>query len=208
MDVIHGILGEKEFLYFTKEDFDAFVKVLDDTVANMVIKYTEDSAADQNVVNHINDHIGDVLRIRTLHKRLQEKGVPQMLKTISPETILTAEVDIDEVYNNLKDLESVSDDIMSFMPARKKSDFELFKKHIDMVLSRIIANHERPTYPEIPARIKANSFLFYKPNDRGSGTGVGIINATKSAWRQCLRGIEWDRYCRSHSISPIVRRAF
>lgn len=208
MDVISGILGETEFSYFTKDDFGTFTKVMDDTVANMVIKYMNDQAADKAVVGLIQENIGEVLRIRTLHKQLHAQGIPQLLTTISPETILTAEIDLDDVYKKLKTLDETSADILSYMPARSKDDFLSFKAMVQSVLVRIQQDGNKPTYPEIIKRIEANSFLFYRPNDRGHNTGVGIIGYSTQRWKQCLRGIEYDMYCHDHNISPIARRAF
>lgn len=208
MDVINGILGEKEFSYFTESDFGRFVKVMDDTVANMVMSYLTDPAANPTIVQHIQHHIGDILRVRTLHKQLHEDGTLQLLRTISPETILSAEIDLDVVYAKLKDLNEISGDILSYMPAREKEDFNAFCGAVDSVLIRIREAGDKPTYPEVKKRLQANSFLFYKPNDRGHATGVGIINYSEQRWKECLHGIEYMRYCEGNGISPIARRAF
>lgn len=208
MDVITNILGEKELSYFDNDDFGVFVGVMDDNIARSVKRYLGSAEANRQIVEHIRTHIGDRVESLTMHFTLQESGITQLLSTISPEVLLSAEVDIDDVYDKLKFLEQNVDKLLVTIPARPKSAYESFITCIESVIDRIIQAGDSPTYPEVVARVKANSFLFYKPNDKGHSTGTGIVNSRRNSWIQCLRGIEYTKYCDEHGVNAVDRRAF
>lgn len=208
MDVINNILGEKELSYFNSDDFGNFLGVMDDNVARQVKRYLNSPEADQNIVDYAKKYIGDRVESLTMHFTLQEMGITQLLSKLSPEVLLSSEADIDDIYDKLKFLEQNVDKLLVTIPARPKSAFEQFKTSVQNVIIRMGQAGEAPTYPEIPERIAANMVLFYKPNDKGHSTGAGIVNSRRNSWLQCLRGIEYTKYCDEHGVNAVDRRAF
>lgn len=208
MDVITGILGETEFKFFDADDFGDFYSVMNEMTAWLMREYMLNPSADKEVVAHIDKYLGDAIRSITLPRVLTDKGILKMLQNVNPGTILAYARNNPECYENLKFLE---DNYHLLRPNSKvptAKEFQNFKSMIGRVLSKEKAAGFKPTYPDIPKRIQANSFMFYSPHTVAKGGAVGMLHARHNMWHMFYRGLDFDHYCMENNITNAQRRMF
>ena len=208
MDILPNLLGEAEFRFFTEQDYLALSDILDDSLALWIKRYVENPDADAKVVEDIREHMWSLVESLTFHFKLQEMGMVELIRGLSPENIVQSGIDEESVIKKLKFLEDNIGKLRTVISPRTKTMYENFIASIKGVLSRMSLEGATPTYPDIIKRIESNKFVFYVPNDKGHNTGMNLINSRKKAWTMCLRGLEYKQYCDNAGINYIVRRLF
>lgn len=209
MDPIPEIIGEAEFRNFTKETYAALAKVMDDVIASYLLDYCNAPDADASIKSDIENYLGDLLKQFTFHLLLHEKGIIDMITTLSPETVLTLSKDeIAKIKSNLTYLNDNLDLLMSSIKGRTNAEWQEFKKAYVNVLNHMRLSNLDTTYDDMLNRIEANKFIFYVPNSKGHSTRTGAVYSKKRQWLVCLRGIEFDEYCKQHGITEAMRRMF
>lgn len=208
MDVIKGILGEAEVRLFDADDFGSLYSVLNDMTAWLIREYMLSPEADQEVVAHVDKYIGNAVRSMTLSRVISDKGIMQMLQNVTPGTILSYARNNPECYDNLKFLEDNYHLLRPNNNTPTAKEFHNFCDMIGRVLDRQKAQGIKPTYPNIPGKIKANSFMFYSPHATPTAGVVGVLHARHNMWHMYYRGLDYDRYCTENSITNAQRRMF
>ena len=208
MDVFPDLIGENEFAFFDENTYKALSGVMDDLIASYLKDYCANSNARPEIVKSIRDNLGETIDKMTFHLVLHDRGIPDLVTHISPESILDMNVDRDTIYNDLKFLEDNIDNLIPNIAGRSKTDWETFRDELVRAMTRMSSAGVSPTYPDILGRVDANKFIFYVPNAKGHSTRTGVINSKRRQWTMCLRGIEYDRYCTEHNLSVSQRRVF
>lgn len=208
MDIIPQILTEREFSEFSWEDYRALQNVLDDTLSKYIKDYISNPEADATIVEAITTYLGPTIESLTFHYDLQERGILDLVSKLSPENLLTTNLDLNDIYAKLSYLEQNVDKLRTMIPGRTKESFNDFLEAIKGVVRRMADKGLQPTYPDVIKRIENNKFIFYVPNDKGHRTGSNVINSRRRQWTMCLRGIEFTKYCEEHNYNYFQRRAF
>lgn len=208
MVIFPEILGEAELSMFNQNDFQALVLVLDDTLAKYLKDYIENPEADNTVVQLVKDNIGDTITSLTLHQVLYDKGMITLLSSLSPESMLYSGADLQDIKEKLEFLEENVDKVRTIINPRPKYAYESFLTSMKSLTIRMREAGVTPTFDKLVERIQSNKFMFYVPNDKGHSTGVNIINSKRRIWTMCLRGLEYDEYCKEHNLDYIKRRVF
>lgn len=208
MEIIPGILGEAEFAYFNENDYGNLRGVLNTALAGHLKSYLNTPNANPKVVADINKYLGDEIVGLTMHKVMQEKGITDMVTSLSPETLLTVIEEKPEIREQLTYLAENFDKLRVTIKPATKADYERFESSVLSVLQRMSADGIVPTFPDIRLRLDANKFIFYKSNGKLQSTGVGILNAKHQQWRLCLNGLLFKEYCDEKNINYVARRVF
>lgn len=208
MDVIMGLIGEKECSYFTPTDYNKLRGVLNAELSRDIKEYLSNPGANPSVVEAINLYLGDALEILTFHFTLQEKGIPELLQTVMPQHLTTSGVDLDEVLEKLTFLEQNESKLLTAIPARTKEDWESFLSAMRGVESRIVAAGDKPTYANWGKRLQSNSFAFYTPREKPVDTGNRLFAIRKRQWVTTLRGAQYIKRCEQEGIPYHERRSF
>lgn len=208
MDVFPEVLGEKEFSYFPSTTYYHLSNVLNDSLAKQLKAYMANPDANQAVVSHIKENLGDTIESLTMHFTLQEKGIPELIQKLTPDTLLTSGIDLDEVIEKLTFLEDNYSKVLTSIPSRTKDQWLNFRRDVNEALGHIYGCGEQPTYPNIMERLDANSFMFYTPNEKPHGTKVSIINLKKRQWMLALKGARYAKRCDAEGIPYLDRRKF
>lgn len=208
MDILPKILGEKEFKHFTKSDYAALSSVLDDVTARYLQDYCANPNADKEVVTAIEENLSGSITSLTFHLELKKRGLIDLVQGLAPESLVYADVNLDELIEKLSYLEEHQGDIKSTIPGRCKDDFRRFEAAVSGVISRIYASGSTPTYPDIMERLSANKFLFYQTGEKEHTTGVGILNSKKRQWTLALNGAKWLKYCNERNLTHDMRSVF
>lgn len=208
MDVFPGLIGETEFANFIPEDYVALGYVLDDVLAKYLRDYISNSDADDEIVSNISKYIGPVIESLTFHYTLKEMGITDMISRLSPENLISANVDHKDIQEKLKFLEDNIHKLRTVIDSRSKTQFENFMSAMRALDARMRSQGITPTYYNWIDGIISNKFLFYVPNDKGHTTGTGVITSRRRQWTMCLRGLEFKEYCDAKNIPYITRRAF
>lgn len=208
MDIFPKLIGEKEFLNFTDEDYAALSAVLDDVTAKYICDYCDNPNADKALVEKIRSHMQETLTSLTFHIELKNNGTVELVKSLSPESLPYADVDLNELIAKLSYLEANQDNIKSTIPGRTREAYERFVASMDMLVSRMKMDGIIPTYPDMVKRIQANKFLFYQSGEKEHTTGIGILNNKKRQWILALNGARWIQYCTEKGLSHSQRSAF
>lgn len=209
MDVFPGLIGEKEFSYFTPGDYLALRGVLNDVLAKDLSDYMSNPAANQAVVMEMQKNIGSAIESLTMHFTMSENGTFDLVRSLVPETLPTSnEVDVDELIAKLTFLEQNAPKLMTSIPGRKRIDYDTFLGMLHRVCHRMEEAGEDTTYPDIVGRVEANSFVFYSPNEKPHQTGSQIISLRKRQWQTTLRGAQYMKRCNEEGINYLERRKF
>lgn len=209
MDIFPGLLGETEFRMFTETDYACLHSVLDDTLAKYILDYMCSENADQEIVGSIQKNIGKIVESMTFHLQMRDKGIIDLLKGLSPESIVSLDADsAKDVREKLTFLEDNVDKVRLNIQPRSKKSWEDFYSAMQALHIRMLQSGIRPTYDDMLERLKSNSFIFYVPGDKGHSTGMGLINSRRNQWTICLRGLEYKDYCDSKNINYLERRVF
>lgn len=208
MDVFPELIGELEFSFFSPSDYLALRGVLNDVLANDIRKYMKDPRANPAVVDSISKYIGSTIESLTMHFIMKENGTLDLVRSLVPETLPSSNIDLDDLIGKLTFLEQNESKLMSVIPGRKRADFDVFMGAIKAVLDRMSLSGTKPTYPDVLNRIKANSFVFYSPNEKSYATGSNIVSLKKRQWTTVLRGAQFMQRCNKENISYPERRKF
>lgn len=208
MDVIPGLLGEKECSFFNPTDFDALRGVLNDALAKDIKEYLSNPMANPAVVNNLNLYLGETLESLTFHFVLQEMGIADLLQTVMPQHLATSGVDLDEVLEKLTFLEQNESKLLTTIPARTKVDWDRFLAAMTNVQFRMSQAGEKTTYPNWVQVLKANSFAFYVPREKPVETGNKVFATRKRQWITTLRGAQYIKRCEQENIPYHARRRF
>lgn len=208
MDIIPGLITDKEFKYFEVDDYVALGKLLNDMSAKYIKSYMENPDADKRVVDYMENFLGTIIESMTFHFTLQEKGIIDLVTYITPEALVGSDINYDDAYEKLKFLEDNIDKLRMMIPIRNKDDWTAFRSRMDNLVLRMRAANDAPTYPDFLDRLDVNKFVFYKPNEKSHSTRSGIISSKRRQWAMCLRGIEFIRHCESNNIPVLNRRVF
>lgn len=208
MDVFPELLGEKEFLLFEPDDYGNLSRVINDTLAGYLLNYIANPGANPAVVESINKYLGSTINKLTMHTKLQEMGVVDLVTSVAPDQLLSSGYDLDEVIEKLTFLEEHYDEVMFTVPARTKADYEAFMTTMRRIVTKGEASAEGLTYPDVLDRIRDNSFLFYKSNEKSHNTHVNALNSRKRQWTIVLNGARYTKRCEQEGISMLDRRRF
>lgn len=208
LDVIPMLITENEFRFFEEKDFKALENVLDDIIAEYLANYLENPKADPAVRSTLERYLGDVIRSFTLHITLRNRGILKLLATIAPETLLQSNLDLNEVYTQLKFLEDNLPKLRATIPNRTMSDYSSWITTLHAVSARMQAAGVPLHYSDMFERMKSNQFLFYKSNDKGHSTYCNIVTTRRNQWEMCLRGIEFVRHCNANGVAIDRRLCF
>ena len=94
LNIIPGILSEKELQYFEEEDggrhdFTTFANILDDALANFVLQYYEQDGKDPAVAQNIEKYVMPKVYELTLPNKLIKLGALEAVKAANPSALLT-----------------------------------------------------------------------------------------------------------------------
>lgn len=208
MNIIPGLLTDKEFRYFKPEDYLALGKLLNDVSAGYLKTYIDNPRADPYVVDCIQQFLGATIESLTFHFVLQEKGITDLVAHITPESLVGGNVDLDDAYEKLKFLEDNVDKLRMAIPVRSKDDWLEFRECMERLVERMAVESESPTYHNMLELLDDNKFIFYKPNEKQHSTKSGIIASKRRQWTMCLRGIEFLQHCSRNGVQVLNRRVF
>lgn len=208
MDVFPSLIGETEFSYFSPADYLALRGILNDVLAKDIRDYMNNPAANPAVVENIKKHLGPVIESLTMHFTMQENGTLDLVKSLVPETLPSSNMDLDKLIEQLTFLEENADKLMTTIPGRKRAEYERFLGMLSGVVHRMGQDGVSTTYPGLLARIEANSFVFYTPNEKSHNTGSQVISLRKRQWITTLRGAQFMKRCNEENISYPDRRKF
>lgn len=208
MDIIPGVLGEAEFSLFTEATYGAFYKVMNFAIAKYLKRYLNEPDADAKIKADIQKYLGDVIVGMTMHDEMIQMGIPELVTTLSPATLLSVAATNPDIKDKLEYLYDNYNKLRVTIQPTTKEDFENFEAEIDTLLMCMQASGVATTYPNMAERFKANRFIFYKPNGKVMNTGVGILNSKHSQWMICLKGLRFKEYCDAKDIDYLKRRAF
>lgn len=208
MDVLPGLLGDKEFSYFTPTDYMALKGVLNDTLASHIKDYTNSPMANPSVVSSIQQFLGPTIESLTFHEVLIERGIPELIQSTMPQHLATSGIDLDELLDKLTFLEENEDKLLTTIPARSKEDWKTFLSAMSKVESRMRSSGDKPTYTEWIKRIEANSRVFYAPREKERETGNRVFSTRKRQWMTTLRGAQYIKRCEEENIPYHERRKF
>lgn len=208
MDIFPNLIGETEFKYFDEGTYSAMKGVLDEVTAKYLLDYINNPAALPDIVSAIKGNLGHTIDELTFHIVLKERGVVELVRNLSPESLPTVSIDLDELISSLTFLENNIDKVRTTIPARTSSGYHTFVDSMSCVMTRILMSGETPTYPDIMDRIKANKFLFYTTGEKDHSTGVGILSSKRRQWVVALNGARWMKYCNDSHVSQVERSKF
>lgn len=208
MLIFPDLFGEAELLEFTEKDYAALEGVLDATLSKHLLRYLQNSDANPTLVATIKDCLGKTIESYTFHYVLREKGILELIGSLSPENLLATNADYNDIKDKLTFLDKNLYKLRIEIPARTKTAYEDFIDSMRAVLLRMDDKGIEPSFPNVLERIEVNKFVFYVPNARNHPTGCNIVNSKKRQWIMCLRGLEFKEYCDSKGINYIDRRNF
>lgn len=206
MDVIPGVLGEKEFTFMDDETLKSLGPLVDDKMATILKRYMADPQADQGVVQRILNCIGDDIDKHSFHLQVADSGVINNIRTLTITTLAYSQLDLDEFEQQLQFLEDNKNKMHAYIEPRSKKDFEVFLKNITN-LNKAMCGLPRD-YTNLPERVLANKDFFYSPREKSRPTRLGmIINKSKDC-SMALSGIKFIKYCNKKEVPDWMRREF
>lgn len=208
MTIIPGVLGEAEICFFEDEDYEALAGVLDDVLARHLLDYMNNPLSNVIVVDYMQQALGKVIEDLTLHYVFREKGVLDVVAHTTPEAVASMHRDYDSVLEILEYLDENFHRVRMVLTARKSADFDRFYDSICKVTERMADANYQTTFPNIRERVMANKFIFYKPGEKDSSTGMGLLASRERDWKQCLNGLRFKKYCDENNINYLKRRVF
>lgn len=208
MEIFPNLLSETEFKLFTAETYSALKGVLDDVLCGYLREYLAQPNTDAYVVDCIQNFLGHTIETMTFHNVLKERGIVELVSKISPETILSAEMNLKDAREKLEFLYANEGKCLTHIPSRTKEAWETFYAAMENLVARALATGETLQYPDLVERVKANKFIFYIPNGKSHSTGCGVINSRRRQWLICLRGLQYMEYCDANNVSAVARRVF
>ena len=208
MDVFPGLIGEKEFSFFTPGDYLALRGVLNDVLAKDLRDYMSNPTANPAVVNEMKKNIGPAVESLTMHFTMTDNGTFDFVRSLVPETLPTSGADLDVLIAKLKFLEDNAPKLMTTIPGRKRVDYDAFLGMLHGVYMRMTQAGVDTTYPDWISLVEANSFVFYTPNEKAHSTGSQIVSLRKRQWTSVLRGAMFMKRCEEEGLSYPERRKF
>ena len=216
MYIFPDLLEESLIKHFNSDDFAALSTVLDDVLANYIKQYMANPAADSNVVKLLEENIGDIIKRLTFHLDLEQRGIVELVKGLTPASLSTG-IDLHEVVEKLSYLENNFDSIITYIPVRKKNDFFHFASAMHAALMRMEKDYKEHNrvFDSIyeKAMIGVNNlenhqFIFVAPHEKSRPNGLSPLVSRKRMWVMSLRGAEFQLECNAHSIPIHIRRNF
>lgn len=208
MDIIPGILTDKEFKYFKESTYAALAAVSADILSNALNAYIDSPEADSDVVESLQEYMGSLLERYRLNKRVLDEDTISYIDSLVPETMASQDVDYTQIVEKLQFLEDSYTNLVISVAPRNRRLFDNFLKEI---LDVLICMHNKgvsPAYPDIMDRIKGNQFLFYSPNEKTRVTKVSRVVSARRRWTLTLNGAKYLLYCQEHGIGLQERRRF
>lgn len=206
MDVIPGVLGEKEFTFMNDDTLKSLGPLVDDKMATILEKYMADPNADQGVVNRIRYCIGDDIEKHSFHFQVIDSGVVNNIRTLNITTLAYSQIDLDEFEKQLQFLEDNKNKMYAYIEPRSKKDFEVFLKNITE-LNKSMSGLPRD-YTNLPERVMANKDFFYSPREKSRPTRLGMIINRSRDCSMALAGIKFIKYCNTKEVPDWMRREF
>ncbi len=208
MDVIPGILTERELRYFTDEDYHALAGVSAEIVCNHINNYIDDANSDPEIVNRLQTNMGSLLARYRLNKRVTDEDTIAYIDSLVPEALPQQSDEYQNVIDRLQFLEGNYTSIIVTIPPRKKPMYMDFLSSLLSVLDRMSKDEVSPTYGNLLQRIDANKFMFYVPNEKTRTTRMNRIISTRRKWTLALNGARYLQYCQENGIGAAERRRF
>lgn len=216
MYIFPDILEENLVKYFTSDDFGSLAAVLDDILATYIKQYMNDPKANQEIVNLLNENIGDTVKRLTFHLDLEQRGVVELVRGLTPASLSTG-IDLHEVVEKLSYLEAHFDSIITYIPVRKKDDFFHFKSAMHAALLRMEVDYRERNKPFDSIftdatngvdNIENHQFIFVAPHEKSRPNGLSPLVSRKRMWIMSLRGAEFQLECNTRNIPVHIRRNF
>lgn len=208
MDIFPQLIGEKEFRYFTSDDYGALHGVLDEVTAKYLLDYLNNPAGEATVKADIERYLRPSIDSLTFHIKLKEEGYVELVNSLNPESLALSDVDLDDLIKKLSFLEANVSKIKSTIPARTSQAYKNFFAAMTGVSNRMVMSGISLTYADMLDRISANKFLFYTTGEKDHATGVGILNSKRRQWMIALKGANWLKYCKARGITVAERSKF
>ena len=208
MDIIPGILTDHEFRYFEEKDYRALEKVADDVICRFLNDYMACPEADQGVKSDLERYMGAKLRCYALSSYVLNEKLVEYVDSIAPEAMAFQNVDYQQIVDRLQILEDDYSSLIFDVMPRKKEHYNEFLKCVTDVVQRMLKSGTTTVYQNVTERIRANSFLFYTPNEKGRRTGISKLSATKRKWTIALNGAKYLIFCNNNGIDVPERRRF
>lgn len=182
---VEGVLDEHFFQVASPECLDAFAKLVDPGIAEMLQNYMAAPTADSQVVAIIRDRLGEAIKRATFHLLVHERGSVRLVNQLSLETLATAHIDRDAL---IEEFEFILDNVQ-YIKARlepnKQEDFNYFLLSVPS------------DYREV---VSVNSLMFYQRNARPLLTGLGPIVRNRATIAIALKGLKFRKYTDSLGI--------
>ena len=206
MDVIPGILGEKEFAFMDDETLKSLGPLVDDKMATILKKYLSDPQADKSIVQRIVTLIGDDIEKHSFHLQVINSGVINNIRTLAITALACSQINLDEFEEQLQFLEDNKGKMRAYIEPRSKKDFEAFFKHITE-LNKSMCGLPRD-YTNLPERVMANRDFFYSTKEKRRQTRLGMVINKSTDCAMALSGIKFIKYCNQKEVPDWLRREF
>lgn len=208
MDIIEGILTDKELKYFNEEAYAALADVVDVTLCESIYDYVNSPDADPSIVANLYKYLKTKIDSYEVEKYVRDNNILAYIDTLSPETMALQPMDYQTIIDKLDFLADNHSSILSVTVPRTKAMYTRFIKAVKEVLNDMSKAKVSPTYNNVIGRINANSFIFYVPGEKSRTTPVAKVGRTRRKWIVALNGAKYLKMCTERNIDVADRRKF
>lgn len=207
MIILEDFLDEAEVLDMPDDTLVAFVKTFGEDLYQALAEYMDSPEANPEVLNKLQDTVGDIVVRNTFHNQVNDKGLKATIYNcrlkVLPDMIYSHRIDADELIQDLTWLDGNTGNLFATLPVRTKTMFEYAQ-------AKIIEYERNPDYAHVNSisenMTKWKNILFLPKRKNAKATGMRNLSMNKNRWRMQLKAAEYLKYCVEHGISQNVAR--
>jgi hypothetical protein len=185
MDILQGLISEREFMDMSDSTVEAFARLLDDKLSMRIFAYYNNEGADAEVKQRIDAKLMPTIERMLFNKAVEERGLVELVTRISLDELKYLNIDRAKAVRDLEWLSANKDKLKAYIEPRRKEDFEAFLEDLS-----------KP----IRIKVKQNIEMFYNRYERSRRTGVGSLITQSVTWEMALKGLKYLAYLESIGI--------